>query len=204
MSNRLKPHDALFPPDLPTSTWSEFRAVGLSTPVVGMIHRRSAPAVCGLPLGGISTGCIDIETNGKIGYNTIFNAHKPRKRLDAPFLGISVDGQSRILTTEPIDGIQGAEEIAYWGHYPVVDLEYELDLPIRVGLRAWAPFIPGDVATSNTPAATFDVHLRNAGNKTFGGCIAFSFPGITPIEEDIGEITRVELHGELEGVHVTE
>ena len=38
----------------------------------------------------------------------------------------------------------GGDKVEYWGHYPVADLEYSLDLPITLGVRAWSPFIPGD------------------------------------------------------------
>ena len=54
-----------------------------------------------------------------------------------------------------------AESIDYWGHYPIVDMQYKTDAPVEVGLRAWAPFIPGDAKTSNTPGAVFEVHLKN-------------------------------------------
>lgn len=75
-------------------------------------------------------------------------------------------------------GMQTPSEIHYWGHYPVVDMEFETSgSPVQVGLRSWAPFLPGDSAASNTPGAVFDVHLRNVRDERQTGNLVFSFPG---------------------------
>ena len=70
-----------------------------------------------------------------------------------------------------------AETIDYWGHYPIVDMQYKTEAPVQVGLRAWAPFIPGDAKTSNTPGAVFEIHLTNTSSARQTGTLAFSFPG---------------------------
>ena len=69
----------LFPTHLPSLQWSEFSAAGFEVPVSGVIHRSACPAVCGMPLGGIDTGCIDLETNGTLGYSSLFNSLFPRR-----------------------------------------------------------------------------------------------------------------------------
>ena len=79
-------------------------------------------------------------------------------------------------------GVEKAREIHYWGHYPVADLEYETSAPVSVGLRAWTPFIPGDVAVSNTPGAVFEVRLRNQTVVRQQGSLMFNFPGPTQAE----------------------
>ena len=224
----------LFPDDLPELEWVEFPAEGFSSPVCGVIHSTAHPAVCGMPLGGIDTGYIDIGTDGTFGFCTIFNSHVPRRGpLNLPFLGLSlrkemqVQGQpvpgsgnwseSWVLTSRQITGYQicaswamdfrqakNAREIHYWGHYPVVDMEYEIDAPVSVGLRAWTPFIPGDVAVSNTPGAIFEVHLRNTGGSEQNGSLAFSFPG--PSFQEVcgyGNFTRRKIKGIFSGVVVT-
>ena len=202
----------LFPTDLPELEWVEFPSEGFSKPVAGVIHRTAYPAVCGMPLGGIDTGCIDLGTDGTMGYCTIFNSHVPRRGpLNMPFLGLSLRKEiqvqdqpvpgsgdwtkSWILTSRQLTGYpicaawamdirqaESAREIHYWGHYPVADIEYEIDAPVSVGLRAWVPFIPGDIAISNTPGAVFEVHLRNVKDSELKGSLAFSFPGPSPQE----------------------
>ena len=87
-----------------------------------------------------------------------------------------------VLSELKLEGVETAKQIHYWGHYPVADMEFETDAPIQVGLRAWSPFLPGDLKTSMMPAAVFEVHLRNPGNTPQTGTIAFSFPGPDPKE----------------------
>ena len=66
------PAGKLFPTDLPDLEPVQFTAEGFSAPVSGVIHSSNNPAVNGMPLGGIDTGCLDLETNGLLGYCTIF------------------------------------------------------------------------------------------------------------------------------------
>jgi uncharacterized protein (DUF608 family) len=76
-----------------------------------------------------------------------------------------------------IEGVFPAKDIHYWGHYPIVDMEFEIDAPVSVGMRAWSPFIPGDIAASNIPAIVFEIHLRNISDQRHDGTIAFNFLG---------------------------
>jgi len=234
----------LFPTDMPGREWLRFRASGFSEPACGVIYRTGDTVTNGMPLGGVDTGCIDLETSGLLGYCTIFNTHVPRRGpLNVPILGLSVGGRTWVLCdpkpkdgqgqyqhsatgrkyrvwrdkgwtdqTEPItpipmaakfDGVETAKQIHYWGHYPVADLEFETDVPVRVGLRAWSPFLPGDVVGSMLPGVVFEVHLRNPTDATQEGTIAFSFPG--PLDEEAGATTfrRQEIQGAFSGVEVT-
>ena len=61
----------LFPPHLLHARWHEFQAEGYAEPVTGVIYRGNPRPTCGMPLGGLDTGCIDIEPNGMLGYSTI-------------------------------------------------------------------------------------------------------------------------------------
>ena len=209
--------------NLPELEWVEFKAEGFSKPVAGVVHRTAHPALCGMPLGGIDTGCLDLETNGTFGFCTIFNSHVPRRGpLNLPFLGLSVRKDMRtlpeswVLSSQKIQGYpsggagtlglrraQNVREIHYWGHYPVADLDYETDGPASVGLRAWTPFIPGDVAISNTPGAVFEVHLRNITDSALLGTMTFSFPG--PSVEEVCGVTHYRhtpIEGKFSGVEV--
>lgn len=68
----------LFPSGLPGREWVQFRAAGFSRPVSGVVYRLEDPVTNGMPLGGVDTGCLDFESNGLLGYSTIFNSHVPR------------------------------------------------------------------------------------------------------------------------------
>lgn len=214
----------LFSTDLSSRQFVEFDAEDFQSPVCGVIHRKEFPARNGMPLGSVGTGCIDLETDGTFGYATIFNSHVPRRGpLNLPFMGLCLqsDGQmheSWVLSTTPLrsNPMPGpfttsfrpkracpAEDIHYWGHYPVADIEYDLDCSVSAGMRAWAPFIPGDTAVSNTPGAVFEVHLRNSSEALQTGMIFFSFPGPSPEESlEHSSFSHTLVNGAFNGVLV--
>lgn len=203
----------LFPTALPSRDWVHFQAEGFREPVCGVIYRLEDIVTCGMALGGVDTGCLDIETSGLWGYCTIFNTHIPRRGpLNLPVLGINVAGKTWVLCdptqtrqgqgdyqtrlggkplppvsdTLRLEGVKTADQIHYWGHYPVADLEFDTDAPVSVGLRAWSPFFPGDTKDSMIPAIVFEVHIRNTSPEKQEGSVAFSFPGPTPQEAGAG------------------
>ncbi|MFH1570665.1 MAG: GH116 family glycosyl-hydrolase, partial [Gemmatimonadota bacterium] len=104
----------------------------------------------------------------------------------------------------PLTGVEVASAVHYWGHYPVADLEFETTSPIVVGLRAWCPFLPGDLKASTTPAIVFDVHARNSGSAARRTTLSVSFPGPLPEEAGAEALTRrpVEAEG-FRGVEVS-
>ncbi len=205
--NKSERNDRLFPGNLLHATWQTFEAAAYPHPVSGVVYRGEPRPTCGAPLGGLDTGCLDIEPNGMLGYSTIFNhLINPRLLLNLPFLGLHCDGQTWVLVSDTqakidtptqnasivtfpttdytpryneigLSGVQLAQSIDYWGHYPVIDMEYATSAPLKVGLRAWSPFMPGDTLTSMAPAALFEVTLRNPDDAAHVGAFAFSFPG---------------------------
>ena len=221
----------LFPTDTPGPDWQTFPAEGFGQPACGAVYRLKDRVTNGMALGGIDTGCLDLETSGLLGYCTIFNTHVPRRGpLNAPILGISVAGKTWVLCDnqpkrgwgeyqvdkqgvsrihadglpEALDGVEQAREIHYWGHYPVADLEFETSAPISVGLRAYSPFLPGDLVGSMLPGAVFEAHLRNTSGERQSATIAFSFPG--PLAEEAGSARFAraeERSGSFRGVSVS-
>lgn len=162
-------------------------AAGFTAPACAVVYRRENEVLNGMPLGGVSTGFIDVETDGTWGQSSIFNSGVPvREKTGLPFLGVNVDGRTWVLSTKETLGTGNASEVYYWGHYPAVDMEFETTAPVSVGLRAWAPFVPGDVLASNIPGAVFEVRLRNTSSKTHQGTVALTFPGPTDAEAQIG------------------
>jgi len=235
----------LFPIDAPRLQWADFSAAGFPRPVCGVVYRTDAPPCCGVPVGGLATGCLDIDARGIYGWSSIFNPVGPRQvgneirlprrlpRVQA-LLGVAAGGRTWVLAsagllsggdtewcTEPggndgvgrikvdripcprVQDVSFAREIHYWGHYPVADLEYETDAPVSAGLRAWAPFIPGDAAASNIPGALFEVRLRNAtGGSAQRVTLAFNFPGPDEAEAAGSTFSRQAVRGTPEGVLV--
>ncbi|MGA8529752.1 MAG: GH116 family glycosyl hydrolase [Acidobacteriaceae bacterium] len=235
-------HGFLFSTGGEARVWRQFRAAGFPGSVAGALFRGSNPPCCGMPLGGVSTGCIDLDVRGVCGFSSIFNPwskctavanwRMPRKpQLMSPLLGLSVADKVWVLampevvrggslpvcqdpffghpaekadTRElpPLEQVLPAQEIHYFGHYPVVDVEFETTAPISVGLRAWAPFIPGDLTASNVPAIVFEVHLRNNSSTPQSGSLAFNFPGPDP-EEALGfGFARMDFREDITGLHI--
>ncbi|NLG27182.1 MAG: hypothetical protein GX557_04690 [Chloroflexi bacterium] len=219
-ARQAPPRGRLFPTWLPEQEWREFPAQGYRAPACGLLYRGSRPPVCGAPLGGIDTGCLDIEANGLLGFSSIFNSLIPRRGpIGTPFLGLAVGLQTWVLTTQDLHAREGlgwvdtngwlqrpeartAREIHYWGHYPVVDMEFVTDAPVEVGLRAWSPFFPGDTELSLLPGAVFEVQLRNRTGEQQQGTVALSLPG--PDEDEAGttRFTRRRVQGAWNGVSV--
>lgn len=187
----------LFPGNMPEATWETFQAEGYKNPVTGMIYRNTPRPPSGMPLGGIDTGGLDLDTSGTFGYTSIFNHMVPQGGpVNLPYLGISVGGETWVLTTGKtksyrvngvvlspkspdleLKGVNKADSIDYFGHYPVADLRYATTCPVSVDLRAWSPFIPRDTVASNTPGAMFEVSLHNTSTSPAQGTLAMSFPG---------------------------
>ncbi len=234
----------LFPRQLPGKMFIRFPACGYSqASACGVVYRKDDVVTNGMPLGGIDTGCFDLETSGLLGYMTIFNTHVPRRGpVNTPLLGIrvgketwvlcdpqpkdgggghqpSVTGRPAVLwrkdgyvqttdllTPVPMDlsleGVRTADEIHYWGHYPVADLEFDTSAPVQVALRAWAPFLPGDVVRSMLPGAICEVHLANVSQESQQGTIALTFPGPLPLEAGSSQFQRERLDGAWCGLEV--
>ncbi|HXW14093.1 MAG TPA: GH116 family glycosyl hydrolase [Terriglobia bacterium] len=178
--------------------WSEFKADGFQNLVPGIIY-KSGKSECGLPLGGIGTGCIDLDTDGTFGRCSIFNSFAPPRVLNTPFLGLTLGNQVYCLSTRPPQGVKPVKQIYYWGHYPIADLEYEVDDPVSAGVRAWCPFAPGDADISNTPAICFEVRVRNLANDEVKGSIVISFPGPSSDEARAANSTRKHVGHRIKG-----
>jgi uncharacterized protein (DUF608 family) len=193
----------LFDADLPEGQWVQFRAAGYPKSVTGIIYRKRAAGyfssyverpwpASGMPLGGIDTGALYLEPSGVLGYSSIFNHITPiGGPLNTPYLAIACEGRSWVFGTgqtknyagnnRPSLGINvggSMQESDYWGHYPIADVQYKSsDAPVKISVRSWSPFIPGDVKVSNIPGAVFEVHLTNRRNSAHRGCLVFNFPG---------------------------
>ena len=94
----------LFPSKEVGLSWTQFRAAGYSEPVCGVAYGLKDEVTSGMPLGGIDTGCLDLQTDGSFGLSTIFNTHVPNRggdRIRKPFLALAVDGRTWALAGLP-------------------------------------------------------------------------------------------------------
>ena len=228
-------HPQFFPRHIPHADWQEFAADGYGQSVTGVVYRGEPRPTCGMPVGGLDTGCLDIEPNGMLGYVTIFNELvAPRGLSNMPFMGYRTEGRTRLLATDlrtkedtptpaasphqfpPTDytpryrqldmpDVELCRSVDYWGHYPVLDMEFDTGDSLDVGMRAFHPFLPGDTNTSLLPGAVFRVRLRNRANHACQGVFLFSLPGFGGGKSARGEQverTVLDLESAIEAVRV--
>lgn len=82
---------------------------------------------------------------------------------------------ARLLQTHAIDGCPTVESIKFKGIFPFAQLEYEdKELPIRVELEAFSPFIKGDEKNSGLPIAIFKFKLTNPFSRNISAALFWS------------------------------
>ncbi len=111
--------------------------------------------------------------------------------------------QFDLFQRDALPGIARADDIQYWGHYPIVDIQYRTTAPVQVALRAWSSFVPGSLIDSLIPGAVFETHLHNMSSEPQSGAIVLNFPGWSPEEAGANRYARTPLTGEVLGVEVT-
>ena len=155
-----------------------FRVEGLKNPASGTVYPAGSLEQGGMPLGGLGTGYVCLDPDGRLGKCSIFNRLPAPIALHKPFLSLSVGGKTLTLATAK-SGTGDATAIRYFGHFPVADVQFETPGSVRAALRAYSPFILGDSAECNTPAAVFEVHLQNVSDRPQAATVTFS-PGGFP------------------------
>ena len=171
-----------FRSDLPRNQWTMIDGSGFPVPVPGCVY-DGYHLDGGIPLGGLGTGYFTIEGSGKIGYCSIFNDIVPPRRDFKDWLTVRLSQQESMpLSTA---------DIAYWGHFPVADMLCQFPgKEFELGIRAFTPFVLGNLADSNIPAALFEIELRNMGTSSVDIELV-----VEPPQPPKGQTEKVELAG---------
>ncbi|HET6203127.1 MAG TPA: GH116 family glycosyl-hydrolase [Planctomycetota bacterium] len=118
----------------------------------------------GVPLGGIGAGKLEIFDDGSLGRATFNHNGDDPLPLEGSLFAIRVERGGpavvRALRSTPVLGFEPVPGIGYEGLFPRARLDYE-GLPVEARLEAFSPLIPGDAASSGTPAAIFLFRIRN-------------------------------------------
>jgi uncharacterized protein (DUF608 family) len=147
--------------------WMKLKAEGFPGAVPALVFDGGLLAE-GVPLGGLGTGYMTLEGSGKIGFHSIFNNIVPPKKYFEDWLTVNSGTVNAPLSTA---------QISYWGHYPVVDLQAVFrELPLKVLMRAFSPYIVGNAAASNIPVALFDLKLQNTSGSALPLTLLLKFP----------------------------
>jgi uncharacterized protein (DUF608 family) len=148
--------------------------VGRSYPLTPpRVYRGKHLEAVAMPLGGIGTGSIWLDGQGRLSVWQIFNNLNEMRVPDSFFLVRARSGNdapvTRVLQTQAEGPLQGVESLDYEGGYPIARLAFhDRALPVEVSLEAMNPMIPLDTANSSIPCALFRLTAKN--------------PGKTPVE----------------------
>ena len=147
--------------------WTAVQVDGFPNPIPACVYEGHQLEE-GIPLGGLGTGYITLEGNGKLGYCSIFNDLVPPSKIFSDWLVVESGTKCVPLSTA---------QTWYMGHFPLADLQAAFaELPLELGVRAFSPYVVGDSAVSNTPVALFDVELRNTSNQPLPLRLHLRFP----------------------------
>jgi uncharacterized protein (DUF608 family) len=151
-------------PAVTGSTWPEY---AMTAPRVYLGQHLEAVA---MPIGGIGTGSIWLDGQGRLGVWQIFNNLSETRIPDSYFAVSARTGSgpavTRLLQTAADGPLAPVQEIEYEGGYPIARLTYRDDsLPVQVTLEGFNPLIPLDTANSSIPCAIFRLTAHNTSQQ---------------------------------------
>ena len=168
-----------------------------------------------MPIGGIGTGTIWLDGQGRLAVWQIFNNYDERRIPDSFFAVRAQVGDRapivRALQTAPRPGLAPMRALEYEGGYPIARLEFDdPDLPAQVTLEAFNPMIPTDAANSALPCAIFRITARNEGGAPAKvhvlGCLrnALADPERAGIAAPGGPLTQPMKQRSFTGVYMSQ
>ncbi len=134
----------------------------------GRIYQGKSLEAVGMPVGGIGTGSIWLDGQGKLGVWQIFN-NLSEPRIPDSFFAVrarTAGGQTvtRVLQTEGEGELEPMSSLQYEGSHPIARLTFQdAELPVQVQLEAMNPMIPLDTANSSIPGGLFRLTATNPG-----------------------------------------
>jgi uncharacterized protein (DUF608 family) len=161
------------------------------------------------PVGGLGAGMFCIEGTGAISHMSVRN--KPEIFHDPGiFAAISIRGLkngAKILEGPVPDwkkfgqggsgngasgsttGLPRFQNASFLPRFPFAYIDVEdKDLPLRVRITGWSPFIPTDENNSGLPAGGIEYKLTNQGNTAIEGVFSFNSRNFLKIEKGSNSI----------------
>lgn len=147
------------------------------------------------PMGGLGAGMICVEGTGALSQVSLFH-HPDLFREPLSFSSIYVEGcrnGAKVLEGPVPDykifGRQGAgmgsggtswglprfSDCSFTGRFPFARVELkDKDIPLKVGLTAWSPFVPNDEDASSLPVAVLEYSFTNTSGRPLNAVYTFS------------------------------
>lgn len=146
------------------------------------------------PVGGLGAGMFCLEGTGAISHMSV--RHQPEIFHEPGMFGaIALKGEKTIAKIlegpapdwkrfgQPnsgngsggaIFGLPRYDKASFLARFPFAHIALEdEDLPLKIEIKGWSPFIPGDADNSGLPAGALEYKITNAGNE-MADCV-FSF-----------------------------
>lgn len=147
------------------------------------------------PLGGIGAGMICLEGTGALSHFSIRNkpdlfnepcvfsavcikeARNIARVLEGPVPKWKIFGNPNTGTGSPgkTYGLPRFSSASFQAQFPfgIVKLEDE-NLPLKVEITGWSPFIPGDADNSSLPVVALEYSFTNVANRTIDAVYSFN------------------------------
>ncbi len=141
---------------------------------------------CGVPMGGIGAGKVELDDEGYFTAITINNNQDvPIYRTDGSFFAAfyKQDGDnSKSVLLQKKGGylpeyMKRIEEIDYQGLFPKAILNYS-SLPFSLKLEAFSSLIPNDIKNSSLPSITYKFTATNTSDKDIEASLMFSWENL--------------------------
>ena len=159
------------------------------------VYRGRQREMIGFPLGGVAAGCLSLGGRGQLKEWWIFN--RPDKgwspQYAFPAIRVQTAGRKPIarvlearimppysrgpsdLGSANVPGLPRLRTCTFTGQYPMARVDFEdTELPVRVALEAFTPFIPLDADESGLPMAVLRYRVTNPGASAAKASIAWS------------------------------
>lgn len=171
-------------------------------------------AMIAFPLGGVGAGSIALGGRGQLRDWEIFN--RPDKGHSPAYAFASIWARrgaarpvARVLESRILPPYEGASGLGsanvpgmprlgsatFTGEFPLARIDFrDADLPVKVRLEAFTPFIPGDADASGLPVAVLRYRVANSSAVNARVAIAFS------LDNPVGAKERVNEHRQGAGI----
>lgn len=141
---------------------------------------------CGVPMGGIGAGKIELDKEGVLTAITINNncevpVYKTRGSFFAARVRQGGRVQASLLQTTDVsgNGFPVLDEIDFTGRFPHAQLKYKRnDFPVNLSMDAFSALVPYDEKNSSLPAAIYTITAENPGEEEAELSVLFSFENL--------------------------
>jgi len=163
------------------------------------------------PVGGLGTGNITIGGRGEIREMEIFNRPAKGVHPDLTFFSVWVEPEGKNPTAKILErnlfppyvawmgiprtqlpGVSRFDEVFFRGEYPFAWIEFkDKQVPLKIILETYNPFIPLDTERSGIPGAVFNWKLSNENDFDIKASLCFSMKNPIQSKNQNGQILNI-------------